>query len=126
MHDICHGEMVSPLGEGLSVARQYDGNRLTLVLRMKTAADCLLHWGLSRRPGGGWQRPPDTFWPEGTAPADGQAVRTPLRSNGDGERQVAIQLELPCPWKNLPFVLYFPKEKRWVKSGGRDFMIQLP
>src|SRR5207302_7701847 len=42
------------------------------------------------------------------------------------ERQVAIHLELPCRWKHLPFVVYFPKEKRWLKPGGKDFCIPLP
>jgi alpha-glucan,water dikinase len=114
------------LGEGLSVARQHDGNRLTLLVRVQTDADCVLHWGLSRRPGAGWQRPPDTFWPQGTAPADGCAVDTPFTAVGRDERQVAIQLELPSAWKCLPFVLYFPKDKRWLKSGAGDFCILLP
>ncbi len=126
MHEACNGDAVSPLGEGLSVARQYDGKRLTLVVRLKTGSDCVLHWGVSGRPGGAWQRPPDTLWPAGTAPADGNAVHTPLAFTDSGERQVEIKLDLPCPWKNLPFVLYFPKEKRWLKSGGKDFSIQLP
>jgi alpha-glucan, water dikinase len=126
MNESCHGELVSPLGAGLSVARRDDGNRLTLVVRLKTASECVLHWGLSRRDGGAWQRPPDCWWPEGSAAADGAAVRTPFATNGNGEREVAIQLDLPCPWKNLPFVLYFPGEKRWLKSGGRDFSIPLP
>src|SRR5919201_2241834 len=126
MHETWHGEGATSLGEGLSVARHFDRNRLTLVLRVQTGSDCILHWGLSRCPGRGWQRPPDACWPEGTTAADGHAVRTPLSANERGERQVAIQLELPCPWRHLPFVLYFPKEKRWVKSGGRDFSIPLP
>jgi alpha-glucan,water dikinase len=125
MRETCEGEVVSRLGEGLSVARQYDGNRLTLVVRLKTGSDCVLHWGLTGRPGGAWQRPPDAFWPEGTAAVDAHAVRTPLASNERGERQVAIRLDLPCPWKTLPFVLYFPREKRWLKSGGQDFAIPL-
>jgi alpha-glucan,water dikinase len=120
------GEITAPLGEGVSVAKRHEGNRLTLVVRMQTGSDCVLHWGLTGRSGGGWQRPPDAVWPRGTAAVNGHAVNTPLAPNPRGEREVAIQLELPCPWKNLPFVLYFPKEKRWLKSGGRDFSIVLP
>ena len=93
---------------------------------MKTHSDCVLHWGLSRRLTGAWQRPPEAFWPAGTVAVDAHAVHTPLASNEKGERQVAIQLELPCPWKNLPFVLYFPREKRWLKPGTQDFCIPLP
>ena len=55
--------LVSPLGEGLFVKERHDGNRLTLVVATKADADCTLHWGLSRRPGGAWQRPPDALWP---------------------------------------------------------------
>jgi alpha-glucan, water dikinase len=126
MHNPDHHPVVSPLGDGLSVAEQHDGNRLTLVFRMKTNADCVLHWGLSRRPGGSWQRPPDAFWPQGTAAVNGNAVDTPLSASGTDEREVAIQLDLATPFRNLPFVLYFPKEKRWLKCGGSDFSIQLP
>jgi alpha-glucan,water dikinase len=125
MHDTLD-EVVSPLGEGLSVAQRHDGDRLTLVVRMKTASDCILHWGLRQGPNGDWQRPPDALWPKGTAPVNGNAVDTPLASNDRGEREVAIQFDLPCSWQNLPFVLYFPKEKRWLKSGARDFSIPLP
>jgi alpha-glucan, water dikinase len=119
-------EVVSPLGEGLFVRERQDGNRLTLVVATRADADCTLHWGLSRRPGGAWQRPPDALWPAGTTPVDGTAVRTPFAVNERGEREVRIQLELPCPWKQLPFVVYFPRENRWVKRGGADFAVPLP
>jgi alpha-glucan,water dikinase len=119
-------EVVSPLGEGLFVKEHQDGNRLTLVVGTRADADCALHWGLSRQPGGAWQRPPDKWWPAGTTPVDGSAVRTPFAVNERGEREVLIQLELPCPWKQLPFVVYFPRENRWVKHGGADFAVPLP
>ena len=126
MAETSQHEVVSPLGEGLFVKERQDGNRLTLVVGTKADSDCTLHWGLSRRPGGAWQRPPDAWWPAGTTPADGCAVRTPFAVNERGEREVRIQLELPCPWKQLPFVLYFPRENRWVKRGGADFAVSLP
>jgi alpha-glucan,water dikinase len=126
MPQTCPREVVSPLGEGLSVVKQLDGNRLTVVVRMQTASDCVPHWGLSPRPGGAWQRPPAAFWPRGTAAVDAHAVHTPLSFNDRGEREVAIHFDLPCPWTSLPFVVYFPQEKRWLKSGGRDFAIPLP
>src|SRR5262249_22179330 len=105
---------------------QLDGNRLTVVVRMQTGSECVLHWGVSRRAGGAWLRPPDACWPEGSAAVDGHAVHTPLSFNDRGEREVAIRLDLPCPWKSLPFVVYFPHEKRWLKRGGGDFLIPLP
>jgi len=119
MHDVS-------LAEGLSVSQRQEDNRVTLIVRMKSASDCILHWGLNRRPGAVWQRPPDASWPPGTAPGNANAVDSPLAAKGPGEREVAIQLDVPCPWKNLPFVLYFPKEKRWLKNGGGDFCIPLP
>jgi alpha-glucan,water dikinase len=119
-------EVVFPLGEGLFVMERQDGNRLTVVVGTKADGDCTLHWGLSRSPGGAWQRPPGYCWPAGTTPVDGGAVRTPFSVNERGEREVRIQLELPSPWKELPFVLYFPREDRWVKRGGADFAVALP
>src|SRR4051794_22228000 len=98
MANSLQGELVSAHGEGLSIAKHQQGNRLTLVVGMKTHSDCVLHWGLSRRLAGAWQRPPEAYWPAGTTPVDACAVHTPLASNEQGERQVAIQLELPCQW----------------------------
>jgi alpha-glucan, water dikinase len=119
-------EILTAPAAGLSVTSRHQGNRLTLVVRLKSNSDCLLHWGLGSGPERAWQLPPTACWPEGTAAAGGQAVRTPFRANDQGEREVAIQLDLPSPWKNLPFVLFFPKENRWLKSGGKDFSIPLP
>src|SRR5271154_2057042 len=109
-------EVVSTLGNGLSVASRREEDRLTLTVGVKTGSDCVLHWGRSRRPGGAWLRPPDACWPQGTTPVDGSAVRTPLAADEEGRRQVAIRLDLPCIYNSLPFVLYFPQEKRWLKS----------
>jgi hypothetical protein len=114
------------LGNGLSVATNLDGNRLTVRVGLNTGSDGLLHWGLSRRPGGAWQQPPETVWPQGTRAVDGHAVRTPFSSNGNGEREVVIHFDLPSPWQDLPFVVFFPRENRWLKSGGKDFSIALP
>ncbi|MBV9122411.1 MAG: hypothetical protein JO112_03485, partial [Planctomycetes bacterium] len=113
-------------GEGLSVTTLPDGQRLTLVVGMKTEADCILHWGLSRRPGAPWRRPPDAFWPQGTTPAEGPAVRTPFAATNQGQKEVAIHFDLPCPESNLAFVVHFPRENRWLKSGGKDFSVPLP
>jgi len=108
------------------VTRLHNGNRLTLVIGMKTSSDCVLHWGLARRPGGAWGRPPEASWPAGSSAVTGNAVRTPFSPKDKGEREVAIHLDLPCPAKNLVFVLHYPRENRWLKSGGGDFMIPLP
>jgi alpha-glucan,water dikinase len=114
------------LADGLSVTEHYHGERLTIVFAVETGSDCILHWGLSRRPGGAWQRPPQTCWPGGTTPVDGQAARTPFTTGNKGIKEVAIHLDLPCPWQTLAFVVYFPKENRWLKSGCKDFAIRIP
>jgi alpha-glucan,water dikinase len=117
-------ETTMPLADGLWVSTERRGNRLTLRFRLAKGADCLLHWGLSGR-GGAWQRPPESWCPEGSQPIDGHAVRTPFVGNKNGEREVVIHLDLPCPRQDLPFVLYFPSENRWLKSGGKDFCLRL-
>lgn len=114
------------MARDLSVSQVRDGSRLTVVLRVPTTSDCILHWGLTRRPRGPWQCPPSKYWPTGTAPVGPFAVRTPFRLNEKGEREVAVQFDLPCPWQTLSSVIYFPKENRWLKNGGSDFAIELP
>lgn len=118
-------EVTSPLGDGVSVTRRLDGKRLTLVIKVKTDADCVLHWGLNDRAGGSWARPPEASWPAGTAPADGGAVRTLLTAAERGERATTIPFDLPGPARRLVFVLHYPGENRWVKSGGKDFTVPL-
>lgn len=119
-------EVLGPLENGLTITRLQNGRRLTLTLALKTASECILHWGLRRRPEAAWRQPPQACWPEGTVPADSHAARTRFWTNGPGERKLALQLELPCPARHLAFVLYFPKENRWLKCGNKDFMLELP
>jgi alpha-glucan,water dikinase len=110
--------------EGITVTQTTNGNGLTLTINIQNTEDCVLHWGLSRRPGGAWSRPPEDCWPQGTTPADGSAVRTPF--SGDGQKTVTIHLDSPSPWRGLAFVVYAPKENRWIKSNGQDFVLPLP
>ena len=111
--------------DAVSVSQQQDGERLNVLIAVQGAADCVLHWGLGGRRPGAWHRPPESCWPQGTTAAGEQAVRTALFSNGDGRRQVVIQLDQSCPWRSLLFVVYFPRENRWLKDGGKDFCIPL-
>jgi alpha-glucan,water dikinase len=119
-------EVVSSLGDGVSVTQTQNGDGLTLTVGVRAGSECVLHWGLTRQPGGAWHRPPEQAWPEGSAPADGQALRSPFHANGNGERQVTIRLPLPCRERNLTFVVHFPQENRWLRSGGKDFVVPLP
>ncbi len=114
----------SQLADGLFVTQVADGDGLTLTIALQNSADCLLHWGLCRR-GGAWSRPPEGCWPQGTMAANGEAVRTPFVAQGDGKQTVTIHLDSSCPWRGLSFVVYAPKENRWIKRGGSDFVLPL-
>jgi len=126
MAETLQNGMTTPLDNGLSVTQAVNGNGLTLTIQLRNSADCVLHWGLSRRPGGAWNRPPEACWPQGTTPVNGNAVRTPFCANGDGQKAVTIQLEASSPWRGLAFVVHAPKENRWIKSAGKDFVLSLP
>ena len=98
-----------------------------LVLDFRIDSDCILHWGLSHRGGAAWQAPPQSAWPEATTLFDEHAVQSVCKAAEEGQPcTIRIRLDLPCAWDCLPFVLYFPKEKKWVKSGGGDFRLELP
>jgi alpha-glucan,water dikinase len=115
---------IADFAEGLTVTQTANGNGLTLTIALRYAADALLHWGLNRHPGGAWERPPESIWPRGTKPAEGSAVRTPF--DGNGRKEVTIHLDSPSRWRGLAFVVYLSKENRWIKNGGKDFLVTLP
>lgn len=115
---------IAEFAEGLSITQTANGNGLALTIALRHSADAILHWGLSRRPGGAWDRPPESCWPRGTTPADAGAVRTPF--DGNGRKELTIHLDSPSQWRSLAFVVYSPRENRWIKNGGKDFVVTLP
>src|SRR5579875_346513 len=115
---------LAEFAEGLSVTQRANGDGWTLTITFHHPAEAVLHWGLSQRPGGIWERPPENCWPQGTTPADAGAVRTPFC--GDGCKQVVIHFDSPLRWRSLAFVVYLPRENRWIKHSGRDFLVTLP
>ena len=119
---------ISFLDGRVSVSEGRDAQRLTLVVQVHSDAECVLHWGLSRRPGASWQRPPESCWPPGTTPADGGAVRTPLTPHEKGEYEVAIPLDGGAcrAATTSPSSSTFRAENRWLKNDGRDFCVSLP
>ncbi|HTU17332.1 MAG TPA: hypothetical protein VMG10_04660, partial [Gemmataceae bacterium] len=124
MSESASTKTTSELAEGLSVTQSANGEELTLTITLKKSSDSILHWGLSRRPGGAWASPPESCWPQGTTPADGGAVRTPF--TGNGQKEVRIHLDSSSRWRGLSFVVHSPKDNRWIKNGGRDFVVTLP
>lgn len=119
-------DVLKSLGNGLSVGQDQDGNQRTLVLRLKTNAECVLHWGVTRQPGAPWRRPPESCWPRGTTPADGGALRSPFVDVGNGEKEVRFQFDQPFPERNLVCLVYFPRENRWLRNGNSDFTVAIP
>lgn len=119
-------ETIGSLENSLTIIRLQNERRLILMLGLKTSSECILHWGLKRRPGAAWRRPPEQCWPEGTIAVGNLAARSRFGNYGNGERRLALHLELPCPARQLAFVLHFPQENRWIKCGGKDFMVDLP
>ncbi len=87
---------------------------------------CLLHWGLSKRAGGVWTKPPKHCWPEGTESFDELAIRTPFVPKGDLHSELTIHLPDPLVWCSLEFVLYFPESGVYFKNRRYDFNFPLP
>lgn len=123
MDDKVQPETILQFAEGVSVAQTLDDEKRTLTIVLSQPADAVLHWGLTRQPGGAWNRPPENCWPQGTMPADSCAVRTPF--SGEGRKQATIHLDAATPWRGLAFVVHSPKENRWIKNGGKDFVVPL-
>ena len=112
MADSTETKTLAEFAEGLSVTQTANGSGMSLIIAFRHSADAILHWGLSRRPGGAWDRPPENCWPRGTTPVDAGALRTPF--DGNGRKEVTIHLDPSSPWRGLAFVVYSPKENRWI------------
>jgi alpha-glucan,water dikinase len=117
-------ETTFQLAEGITVTQQANGKGTILTIHLARPDEAILHWGLNSQLGGAWTLPPEKNWPQGTKIAGAGAVRTPF--SGNGHKQVTIHLDTPTPWRGLSFVVYSPKENRWIKSGGSDFVVPLP
>jgi alpha-glucan,water dikinase len=117
--------ITSQLDNGLQVTQINENGKLALTINLPNPADLVLHWGLSRHAGGAWSRPPESCWPQGTTVANGDAVRTPFAANGAGQKAVTIHLDSSAPWRGLAFVIHSPKDNRWIKSGGKDYVVPL-
>jgi alpha-glucan,water dikinase len=109
----------------LRVAEQMEANRVRLTFTLESDDECRLHWGLERRDGG-WRRPPESCWPAQTQPFNNHAVQSPFVPRAENGTSVEFELDLREGWRGVPFVLYFPAVRRWVKDGRRDFRIALP
>ncbi|MBY0525943.1 MAG: hypothetical protein K2R98_21295 [Gemmataceae bacterium] len=119
-------QVLSAAGCPLVVSTEEGSDCSRVTLKIKSPAEYILHWGVSSRPGGDWRCPPPDCWPDGTVMVDGRAARTPFVQASKDERVLSIHLQPPDSPRNLAFVLYMPKENRWVKNGRDDFNIPLP
>jgi alpha-glucan,water dikinase len=97
-----------------------------LVLDFRIDSDCILHWGLTSRQDPAWQAPPESAWPKPSTLFDEHAVQSVCKVAEGQACTVRIRLDLPCAWDCLRFLLYFPKEKKWLKNGRGDFRLELP
>jgi alpha-glucan,water dikinase len=122
MSETISAESTSQLAEGVSVTQSANGSGVVLTIRAPQS-DCVLHWGLSRQFGGAWSQPPADCWPRDTTAAN-NAVRTPFADQG--RKEVTIHLPSSNSWRSLAFVIHSPRDNRWIKSGGKDFIVPLP
>lgn len=127
MHNEQKVEKTYRAGEiDIRVTKQCSEEHVILIFEASTDKPCRLHWGLRRHQDGNWHAPPSSLWPSQTAVFDQHAVQTPLAPNPSGPATLTIRLERPLKWRALPFVLYMPEERRWIKRGKDDFCILLP
>ena len=110
----------------IRVTKRSDERGLTLTFQVNSDRQCVVHWGLRSHREKRWQRPPQAVWPPQSAPFDQQALHSSLSSDPAGGATLTIRFGGPLVWVSLPFVLYFPEERRWVKNGKQDFCVALP
>jgi alpha-glucan,water dikinase len=111
---------------GIRVTRQCSEGHLTLTFDIGTDKPCWLHWGLRRHRERNWHLPPPPVWPQQTSAFDHHAARSPLVPSTSGRSTLTLRLDRPLLWNALPFVLYMPEERRWIKHGKDDFCVELP
>ena len=111
--------------EGLSVTRTANGDGLTLTLTLKNPSDDILHWGLSRRPGGAWSS------------SSGKLLAARNDARGRRRRADAVQRRRPQGSDHTsrflqPVAQACPSScirRRPIagsRCGGRDFVVPLP
>ena len=81
--------------ELLAVVKQPDGDDgpVTVALTTDTAADVVLHWGVTQRGSRDWQRPPKASWPGSTLALEGGvACETVFEACDEEECDVEVQV----------------------------------
>ncbi|MCK5504885.1 MAG: hypothetical protein KAJ10_06965, partial [Thermodesulfovibrionia bacterium] len=87
--------------------------------------NCLLHWGLSKKPRAAWRIPPVQVWPKGSKAYGRAAIQTPFACQNNDCR-VCIKLDRTMDFSNLVFSFFFPDTGRWDNNRGKNYNIELP
>ncbi|MBI5388215.1 MAG: hypothetical protein HZA90_26420 [Verrucomicrobia bacterium] len=108
----------------LGVEKQQSGPNLDIIVRLKGAAEYVLHWGLARQRPGTWHAPPPPLWPPATQAFGPHAVRTPF-GRDDKEREIVLRLTEGTDASFLVFDLFCPATNRWENNQGKDYYLPL-
>jgi alpha-glucan,water dikinase len=111
-------------GKLLIEKREMEGH-IEILLHLKIRENCLLHWGVSRKPGSTWHMPPEPAWPTGSRAHGRTAVRTPFACH-NSDCSVSIRLDKTINYSTLAFAFFFPDTGRWDNNRGRNYHITLP
>jgi alpha-glucan,water dikinase len=109
----------------LRVERRELKGCIEVLFHLGSRENCLLHWGLSKRPRAAWRIPPAQVWPEGSKAYGRAAIQTPFTCRNNDCR-LNIKLDSSMDFSNLVFSFFFPDTGRWDNNRGKNYNIELP
>lgn len=109
----------------LRVEKRERDDAVEVLFHMKDGENCLLHWGLSRKPGAAWRVPPEHVWPGGSRAYGRAAIQTPFTCRND-DCSISVKFDRSIDFPNLVFSFFFPDSGRWDNNRGRNYHITLP
>jgi alpha-glucan,water dikinase len=105
----------------VAVRKTLDG-RYHIALLSDIRDPLVIHWGIASRSKYEWQLPPSSLYPAYSSTFGEKAVQTYFEDQGD-YRRIDFDLAESTAPLGIPFVLYQPDSKRWLKDHGRNFFI---